>query len=71
MKSQPKEAALVPGLRSFQVFFILQIQVISKWGKKSDIFRRGVGNIYLKTLKEHIFKGKGNDPKTGFGMICY
>lgn len=45
--------------------------MISKWEKnKSDIFRRGVGNIYFKTLKEHIFKGKGNDPKTGFGMIC-
>ena len=39
-------------------------------GKKKDIFRRGVGNSYLKTLKEHIFKGKGNYPKTGFGMIC-
>lgn len=23
----------------------------------------------LRTLKEHIFKGQKNDPKTGFGMI--
>lgn len=23
----------------------------------------------LRTLKEHIFKGQENDPKTGFGMI--
>lgn len=65
-----RRAAPVPGLRSFQVFGIFQIRMISKWGKKKwyTIFRRGVWNIYLKTLKKHIFKEKWNDSKTEFGM---
>lgn len=25
--------------------------------------------FYLKTLKDYIFKGKENGPKTGLGMI--
>ena len=44
--------------------------MISKREKSGIIYLEEVyENFYLKTLKEKIFKGEENDPKTGFGMI--